>query len=349
MAFTLPPCQRAWTYTTWGMPRQILTLADQFEVPSPPAKADLIIRVSHVSLNPGCYITMNAIPPFVRRLISGKTVYVPEGEFSGVVHLAGPAAPSHLQPGTRVFGSLPVSTLFSGQGTLAEYIRLPANVVAVVPSSLNWAEASGLSGGGLTAVCMLQEANITPGTRIFINGASGGVGTMLLQLAKAQGAYIVATCSPRTKALVKSLGADEVVDYRTHCPLPSFLAQNYAPFTYIFDTIGTQALFEGSPSYLLPSGLYINVGNFEGFGTAIWNAMRNSYLPKLFGGVPRRYLMVSTTPNAEKATVLARVAEEGTVKVVVDEVFAFEDALKAYDRITERHAMGKVIIKVQDI
>lgn len=122
----------------------------------------------------------------------------------------------------------------------------------------------------------------------------------------------------------------QAVDYRANAPLPAYLARTYAaqPFEYIFDTIGTQALFAHCPPYLMPDGLLVNVGNFEGPGITIWRMMLNTYLPRLLGGVPRRYAMISTTPNGEKAAGLARMVEEGRLRVPVDEVFEFEDALK---------------------
>ncbi|KAJ6454269.1 hypothetical protein C8R47DRAFT_1061185 [Mycena vitilis] len=348
---TLPKSQRAWTFSARGLPREILTLNSNYAVPPPPARADLLIRVSHVSLNPGCYVTMAKIPPLVRRLVSGSTEYVSEGEFAGVVHLAGPAAPAHLQPGARVFGCLPVPNLIGGAGTLAEYIVIPTESVALVPPSMGWPEAAGLAGGGQTAVNMLLETTLRSGTRVLVNGASGGVGTMVVQLAKNQGAYVVATCSAANAALVKSLGADEVVDYRANAPLPDYLAEEYGaqPFEYILDCIGTQALFVGCTSYLTPEGLLVNVGNFEGAGITIWRALLNTYLPCILGGVPRRYAFISTTPNGEKAARLARMVEEGQLRVVVDEVFDFEEALKAYDRMLARNAKGKIIIRVQAV
>ncbi|KAJ7457039.1 hypothetical protein FB451DRAFT_1510606, partial [Mycena latifolia] len=352
---TLPQSQRAWTFSSWGLPREILALNSNYAVPPPPAKADLLIRVSHVSLNPGCYVTMAAIPPLVRRLVSGNTEYVSEGEFAGVVHLAGPAAPARFSPGARVFGCLPVPKLVAGAGTLAEYFVIPAESVALVPPSLDWPEASGLAGGGQTAFNMLLETTLRAGTRVLVNGASGGVGTMVVQLAKAQGAYVVATCSGANAELVKSLGADEVVDYRTNAPLPTYLAKAYGahPFEYILDCIGTQALFEQCPPYLTPAGLLVNVGNFEGPGITIWRTLLNTYLPCIFGGVPRRYKMISTTPNGEKAARLARMVEEGRLRVVVDEVFEVRGRAKgrcsfAYDRMIARSAKGKIIVKVQD-
>jgi NADPH:quinone reductase-like Zn-dependent oxidoreductase len=115
-----------------------------------------------------------------------------------------------------------------------------------------------------------------------------------------------------------------------HKPLHAHLAKAYGahPFDYILDTIGTQELFVHCPAYLKPHGLLVNVGNFEGAGIIIWRTIVNSYLPLIFGGVPRKYLMISTTPNGDKAAGLARMVEEGKLRVVVDEVFEFEDVLR---------------------
>ncbi|KAJ6625978.1 hypothetical protein B0H10DRAFT_1999753 [Mycena sp. CBHHK59/15] len=348
---TLPQSQRAWTFTSSGLPRDILTFSPNYVVPPPPAHADLLIRVSHVSLNPGCYVFMATIPPLLRRLLSGNTTYVPEGEFAGVVHLAGPAVPPHLAPGTRVFGCLPVPKLLMGAGTLAEFFCVPAESVACVPPGMGLAEASGLAGVGLTAWNMLLETELQPGARVLVNGASGGVGTMVVQLAKWKGAHVVATCSAGSAELVRSLGADEIVDYRAHKPLHAFLATAYGaqPFDYILDTIGTQALFAHAPAYLTPAGALINVGNFEGPLLTIWRALLNTYLPCALGGVPRTYKMISTTPTGAKAAVLARMAQEGALRVVVDDVVAFEDVLQAYDRMLARNVKGKLVVKVQDV
>ncbi|CAK5271243.1 unnamed protein product [Mycena citricolor] len=349
---TLPQTQKAWTFATQGLPPDILVLDEQYPVPDPPTAANLLIRVSHVSLNPGCYVTMAELPPIVRRVLSGgRSTFVAEGEFAGVVHLAGPSAPAHLLPGARVFGCLPVPSLLAGGGTLAEYLVIPAACVALAPAGMSWPVAASLAGGGQTAGSMVLEATIQPGTRVFVNGGSGGVGSMVIQLAKAQGAYVVATCSARTRAMVEGLGTDEVVDYRANAPLPAFLAREYhsRPFEYIFDTIGTQALFDHSPEYLRADGLFVNVGNFEGLFLTVWRAMLNTYLPTVLGGVPRRYHMISTTPNGEKAAALAEMVERGELRVVIDEVFEFHDALKAYDRMLARNAMGKIVVKVQEL
>lgn len=207
---------RAWTFSSRGLPREILKLDPSHPVPPPPTAADLLIRVSHVGLNPGSLVNMAMIPPFVRRVLSGgRTTWIAEGDFSGVVFLAGPDAPAALGPGTAVFGNVPVPKVMAGIGTLAEYIVMPATSVAVVPPEMHMSEAGGLSGAAQTALDMISELKMKEGHRIFVNGGSGGVGIMAVQLAKASGAYVVATCSSATADLVKQLGADEVRKHLT--------------------------------------------------------------------------------------------------------------------------------------
>jgi len=201
---------QAWTFSSKGLPRDVLTLDSSYPTPSPPAKDDLLIRVSHVGLNPGCYITMSTMPPIVRYLLSGTKRAISEGEFSGVVHLAGPSASKTFSAGTLVFGCLPMMTLIAGAGTLAEYIVVPSSIVAMVPPCLAMVHAAGLSGAGQTALNMFDAVNVRNGDRVLVNGGSGGVGTMVVQLAKAKGAYVIATCSSANANMVKELGADEV-------------------------------------------------------------------------------------------------------------------------------------------
>jgi NADPH:quinone reductase-like Zn-dependent oxidoreductase len=121
-----------------------------------------------------------------------------------------------------------------------------------------------------------------------------------------------------------------VVDYRVAGSLPAHLAKTYGerPFDIILDTVGTQALYEHCPAYLKPDGVYINVGAFEGVLWTLWCWTKNLVWPKLLGGTPRRFVMFSTMPSAARAEKLAKMVEEGKLKVVVDSVFDMEDVLE---------------------
>ncbi|KAJ7735893.1 hypothetical protein B0H16DRAFT_1731018 [Mycena metata] len=276
--------------------------------------------------------------------ISGNTTYVAEGKFAGVVQLAGPGAAPHLKSGARVFGRLPAPKLITGAGTLAEYFVIPAASVALVPPSINWETAAGLASGGQTAINMLLEADLRPGTRVLLSGASGGVGTMALQL-------VVSTCSAAIAELFV-----QAVDYRANPPLTAFLAKKYdaQPFEYIhirhhWDARIVRTLSQaGRPAD--------QRGNY-------WRAHRRKYagedrtLPDVITRVNRgiTHFHGSFWPLPVAAVRLANMVDEGRLRVVVNEALDFEDALQiqrrlveAYDRMLARNAKGK-IVKVQDV
>ena len=112
-------------------------------------------------------------------------------------------------------------------------------------------------------------------------------------------------------------------------PLPDYLARTYTdrPFDVILDVVGTQVLYEQSPSYLKPKGLYINVGAMEGFIWTLWCWAKNAAWPTVLGGTPRKYIMFSTVANGRSAEELAEMIQAGRLRVVVDSVFKMEDVL----------------------
>ena len=203
---TPPSTMRAWTFNSPGAPRNVLSLNPVYPVPPPPTGTNLLIRISHASLNPNGY-TLSRTSSIVFRRTT-----IPEIDFSGRVQLAGPAAPSIFAPGTPVFGTLDPfeSALRTGAGTLAEYVVASPEQVTVKPANLSFAEAAGLGASGQTALKMFQQAGIKSGHRVLVNGASGGIGTLVVQAAKARGAEVVATSSGLNAEMVKGLGADQV-------------------------------------------------------------------------------------------------------------------------------------------
>lgn len=114
----------------------------------------------------------------------------------------------------------------------------------------------------------------------------------------------------------------------------------------MLDCVGTQALFVNSPAYLKAEGAVVNIGALEGIGVTARNVLFNSWLPTWLGGVPRRYIMFSTPPARDDAVYLARLIEEGRVRIPVDSVFDMEDAVPPYERIATKRARGKVVVKV---
>ncbi|KAJ5158882.1 Polyketide synthase enoylreductase [Penicillium coprophilum] len=340
---------RAWVRRRRGPASSALELVTDYPTPDVPtgSSPDILIRVSNVSLQFSTELMMKSLPnlPF-----TGP--WVPEIELSGVVVAAGEGAPVGVrEPDTHViaFQSIP-RTVVMGQGVLAEYVRLPGSQVARIDKSVDMASASGIIGSGSTALKMIRTAGVREGLTVLVNGASGSVGSVLVQLCKLRGAKVVGVASGGNEHMVRDLGVDEFIDYREHESLPAYLAHQYGgkPFDFVLDCVGTQALFANSPAYLKPEGAVINIGMLEGPYLTVRNVLLNTFLPTWLGGVPRRYIMFSTPPSCDDSIYIARLVEEGRLRVPVDSVFEMKDAIRAYERISTKRARGKVVIKVRD-
>ncbi|KAJ5623174.1 hypothetical protein N7490_011779 [Penicillium lividum] len=338
---------RAWVRRRRGPASSALELTTAFPTPAVPtgSSPDVLIRVSHVSLQFSTEYMMKVLPslPFIGP-------WVPEIELSGEVVAAGEGAPVEVRGvGLHVvaFQNIP-SAVIMGHGVLAEYVRLPGYQVTPIDNSVDMASASGIHGSGSTALKMIRTAGVRDGHTVLVNGASGSVGSVLVQLCKLRGAKVVGVASGANEAMVRGLGVDEFIDYRKNDPLPAYLAHQYGenPFDFVLDCVGTQALFVNSPTYLKAEGVVINIGMLEGLIVTARNMLLNSWLPTWLGGVPRRYIMFSTPPARDDAVYLARLIEEGHLRVPVDSVFDMEDAIRAYKRISTKRARGKVVVKV---
>jgi len=205
----MPPTMRAWVVRRRGPARSALELDTSFPTPAVPtsSSADVLIRVSHVSLQFSSEMLMQTLPqlPFAG-------AWIPELELSGSVVAAGDAAPAEVRgPGTRVvaFQNIPAAVLL-GRGVLAEFVRLPGSQVARIDAAVDMASASGINGAGSTALKMIRTAGVRDGHSVLVNGASGSVGSVLVQLCKLRGARVVGVASGGNEAMVRGLGVDEV-------------------------------------------------------------------------------------------------------------------------------------------
>lgn len=199
----LPKTMWSWSVHCNGDPRDALRLS-QVPVPPKPTGSNLLIRVTHAAINPADTSLFTAWIPFRGR---------PGFDFIGSVVGIGPKVPvqiKRLMSGMEVVGALGLSQILWGYGTLAEYVQVPADLVALKPPNLTTEQALGCGIAGQTAVMVMREAGSVDGLRVLVNGASGGVGTVLVQILKARGAHVVGICSKRNEDLVKRLGADEV-------------------------------------------------------------------------------------------------------------------------------------------
>ncbi|KGO47953.1 Polyketide synthase, enoylreductase [Penicillium expansum] len=346
---TVPPTMRAWVRRRRGPACSTLELVTNYPTPDVPTglSPDVLIRVSNVALQYSTEMTMKILP-----ILPFTSPWIPEIELSGVVVAAGGRAPAEVRdPGSHVvaFQNIP-SAILMGHGVLAEYVRLPGCQVSRIDDGIDMASASGIIGSGSTAFKMIRTAGVREGHTVLVNGASGSVGSVVVQLCKLRGAKVVGVASGGNEPMVRDLGVDEFIDYREHEPLPAYLAHQYGdkPFDFILDCVGTQALFVNSPAYLKPEGAVINIGMLEGMFVTAGNMLLNSWLPTWLGGVQRRYIMFSTPPTCDDSVYLARLIEEGRLRIPVDSVFEMKDAIRAYERIATKRARGKVVVKVHD-
>jgi NADPH:quinone reductase-like Zn-dependent oxidoreductase len=334
---------RAWTHTRRGSPLSVLSFNN---IPRPDVVLPnhVEIKVTYCSLNPTSTMLMKLLPNPL-----GKT-RVPEMDFAGVITSTSSTATSHrvrnqLAPGTRVFGAIystPLNFLLEkATGTLTEYIMVHEDSVAVTPDGVSSDTAAGLGAVGCTSVRFLEYSKVSPGDSILINGASGGLGTFLIQLAKhvvGSEGTVVGICSTANVDLVKNLGADEVVPYNGSVPAEQYLAEAYGgdkKFDSIIDTVGVQSLYTHCPAYLKEGRSLLNAGVLPYTGSGIWGSMSltkdllvNYFWPRFLGGTDRKYELLKTDLVPGLLEKVRVVVASGAVKGVVDSVWEMEDALK---------------------
>lgn len=204
-----------------GPPSGVLTLSLDVKTPTLNASTDVLVRISYAGLNPGGSIMMQLCPFLLR-----SKPAIPELDFSGVIVAAGTDVPRsrRLLPGTPVFGSVVVTAhLKAGAGALAEYVVVDHASVVQKPANISFEEGAGLGVAGCTALLLVEKAGLNKGDQVLVNGASGGIGTMVVQMARdavGQEGKIVAVCSGRNVDVVKGLGADDVRESNPYRPRP---------------------------------------------------------------------------------------------------------------------------------
>ncbi|KAJ5263209.1 hypothetical protein N7478_010814 [Penicillium angulare] len=341
----IPSTMRAWVRARRGPADRALELSI---IPTPPiptsSSSDVLIRVSHVSLQVNTEFLLNIQPriPFTNPGI-------PELELSGEIVAAGDGVSSDLREiGAHVVAFQNIPNAIMGYGVMAEYILLPASQVARIDAGVDMAAASGINGCGSTARKIIRTAGVQSGHTVLVNGASGSVGSVLVQLCKLRGVKVVGVASGGNEELVRALDVDEFIDYRKH-DLPVYLAKEYGdkPFDFVLDCVGSQALYANSPKYLKSEGAVVNIGALEGMVSLTCNIMWNKFLPVWLGGVPRPYIFFSTPPTRDDAVFIGRLVEEGKLRIPVDSVFDMEDVIGAYERIATKRARGKVVVKIR--
>ena len=248
-------------------------------------------------------------------------------ELAGEIEAVGQAV-TKFKPGDHVFASI---TEY-GFGGYAEYKCLPEDSLLTLKSdNITDEEAVTIPVGARTALYFLREANIQPGHKILIYGASGSVGTFAVQLAKYFGAYVIGVCSTANLDLVKSLGADEVIDYTKEN-----FAQNGRRYDVIFDTVG-KASYSDCINALNTNGAYLQAVASPGISLRMqWTAMTTG--KNMVGGGPPQ--------KSEDMVFLQELIEAGKIKPVVDRRYPLEQIVEAHQYVDTGRKKGNVIINV---
>jgi NADPH:quinone reductase-like Zn-dependent oxidoreductase len=329
---------KAIVQTGYGEPEQVLRLE---EVEPPPVGADgVVIRVKATSVNTPDWITVAGVP-YILRLRSGirrPSAPVRGTDVAGVVEEVGGNV-TDVQAGDEVFGSIwEQARALDPPGTFAEFTVAPATHVIEKPAGLSFEEAGAAVMCGLTALNAMRDVGqVGQGTRVLINGASGGVGTFAVQIAKMLGAEVTGVCSTRNLELVRSLGADHAIDHT---------AQDFTRSEQRYDVILDNVL-NHPPSatvrVLAPSGTFIpnSVGNTGGMFAGLPRMARAKLM-----GRRTNVKFATCVVNHDNLSALGGLLGSGDVRVVIDETYALERASAAVAHMLGHHARGKIAITV---
>ncbi len=304
---------------------------DEIEKP-PPGDDEVSIKVRAASVNPADWHLMRG-DPFPLRLGTGlrKPRNIRFGaDVAGQVEAVGRNV-TRFKPGHEVFGV--------ARGSLAEYVCTSETKLAIKPENVTFEQAASVGIAGFTALQGLRKGHIEPGRKVLINGASGGVGTFAVQIARSFGAEVTGVCSSRNVDLVRSLGADRVIDYTRQD-----FTQGWERYDVIFDSAGGHSFFE-CRRVLNPKGIHIAVGGPR--NQSMIGALAGALATLAFSWfVSQKFVLVLARSSHEDLTTLAELMSSGKVTPVIDRSYRLSEAREAVRYLEEGHARGKVVIAV---
>ena len=304
---------------------RIVTLPDPA-----PGTGEALVRVHAVALN-----------PLDDKLRAGDVRLIPAfrgpprglgTDFAGEITRVG-GGPSQRYLGERVFGSL---MPFGRDGALAELIVVPFERLLPLPAGLDAAQAATLPVAGGTALqALAEDARLAAGERVLITGAAGGVGHFAVQIAKDIGATVVGVCSAGNAAFVRSLGADEVIDYAQQD-----FTQRADRFDVVFDAACAKT-YASARRVLAPAGRYLNTG---GTAAALFDTAGSAILARLTSQQRAIPVILRNRPALWQR--LVELVEKGAVKVHVERIIGLDDVAEAQRAMATGHGRGKIVVRL---
>jgi NADPH:quinone reductase-like Zn-dependent oxidoreductase len=330
---------KAMVNTEFGSP-EVLHLT---EVENPaPKDNEVLIKIHATSVNFGDLMARNfkAITPRQFNMIflfwllakisfglKKPKITILGNEFAGEVETVGKAV-TRFKPGDRVFGSLGQS-----MGAYAEYCCVPENgVLAIKPANMTYEEAAVVPYGAIMALNLLRKANLQPGQKVLINGASGGIGSAAVQIAQYLGAEVTGVCATPGLDFVKSLGAAKVIDYT----IEDF-TQNGETYDLIFDILGKSS-FSRCQNSLTQNGLYLLASFKE-------KQLLQMLLTSRSGS--KRVICALAPGSVEDLNSVKELIEAGKIKAVIDRCYPLEQTAEAHRYVEEGHKKGNIVIAVR--
>jgi len=319
---------RAVVHDRYG-PAEVLHLED---IDPPVPKTDeVLIRIHATTVNrTDC--ALRAGEPFFSRFITGvrrPRQRVLGSEFAGVVETAGPAV-TEFKVGDRVFGEKPWK--FGGH---AEYICMQESAALThIPAAVSFDEAAAVTDGFLLALNCIRPGKVRSGQSILVYGASGAIGTAGVQLAKALGAHVTAVCTAKTMELLRSLGADEVMDYTQ-----TDFTSNGQTYDAVFDAAG-KLTFAGCKGSLKRGGVYLPTDGMRNVAIAAWTSRIGNR--KVIFDLPPKFLK-------KDVVTLATLMDAGKYKAVIDRRYPLEQVVEATKYVETHQKVGNVVLTLDPV
>ena len=318
---------KAIVYTKYGPP-DVLQLKE-VEKPTPKDN-EVLIKIYATTVNRTDNATIKAIP-FFARIITGlfkPKKQIPGTEFAGIIEAIGKSV-STLNVGDKVFG-------FDDQGSEshAEYMTIIEDNVVIIPENITYEQAAASTEGAHYAYNFINKVNIKSGQQVLVNGATGAIGSAAVQLSKYFGANVTAVCGTENIELVKSLGADKVIDYSKED-----FTKDDKKYNYIFDAVGKSSFFK-CKQLLQPGGAYIS--------SDLGYMAKNIFLPLITPMIGnKKTIFPIPTDIKGSLRLIKKLTEQGKFKAVIDIKYPLDQIIEAYRYVEKGQKIGNVVITVE--